>query len=412
MAETIYDILVIGGGPGGYVAAIRAAQLGFKTAVVEREHLGGICLNWGCIPTKALLRSAEVYHLAKEGERFGVSPGALSADVRAHRRAFARGGHAAQRRRRLPAQEEQDRRHLGRGDDRRKGRGRVGAPTKPPMLPQLPSPKTTLGHGVYQAKHIIVATGARPRVLPGLEPDGKLIWTYFEAMKPSAFRNRCSSSAPAPSASNSPPSIGRSASRSLSSKLLPHILPSRRRRDRGSRASIIQEAGDRHPRRDDGDERREEGRQPRRHAETRRRRDGDARSRARSVGDRRRRQCRKSRPGGARRRDSSGASSRSTASAAPMSKAFTRSAMSPAARCSRIRPSMRASSASRRSPDWTRTRSTNRACRAAPIVTRRSRQRRLDRGEGEGAGDRRQDRPLPLSRQWQGDRARRTRRAW
>ena len=81
MADNTYDLIVIGGGPGGYVAAIRAAQLGLKTAVVEREHLGGVCLNWGCIPTKALLRSAEVYRLAREGEQFGVSPSALSADV-------------------------------------------------------------------------------------------------------------------------------------------------------------------------------------------------------------------------------------------------------------------------------------------------------------------------------------------
>ena len=112
MADT-YDLIVIGGGPGGYVAAIRAAQLGLKTAVVEREHLGGICLNWGCIPTKALLRSAEVYRLAKRGRavrRFARRP---ERRRRAHRRAFARGGDAAQWRRGVSAQEEQDRRDLG-----------------------------------------------------------------------------------------------------------------------------------------------------------------------------------------------------------------------------------------------------------------------------------------------------------
>jgi len=186
MADT-YDLIVIGGGPGGYVAAIRAAQLGLKTAVVEREHLGGICLNWGCIPTKALLRSAEVYRLASEGERFGVSPGALSADVArivAHSREAAtrlNGGVAfLLRKNKIDV-------IWGEATLAGKGEVRVAAPTKPPMLPQSPSPKTRLDHGVYQAKHIIVATGARPRLLPGLEPDGRLIWTYFEAMKPERF---------------------------------------------------------------------------------------------------------------------------------------------------------------------------------------------------------------------------------
>ncbi|MFO1102877.1 MAG: dihydrolipoyl dehydrogenase [Methylocystis sp.] len=182
-----YDLIVIGGGPGGYVAAIRAAQLGLKTAVAEREHLGGICLNWGCIPTKALLRSAEVYRLAKEGERFVVSQGALSADasrIVAHsREAAARlnGGVAF-----LLKKNKIDV-IWGEATIAAKGEVRVGAPTKAPMLPQLPAPKSTLGDGLYKAKHVIIATGARPRVLPGLETDGKLIWTYFEAMKPEAF---------------------------------------------------------------------------------------------------------------------------------------------------------------------------------------------------------------------------------
>lgn len=186
MADT-YDLIVIGGGPGGYVAAIRAAQLGMKTAVVEREHLGGICLNWGCIPTKALLRSAEVYRLAREGARFGVSEGALNADVArivAHsREAAARlnGGVAF-----LLKKNKIDI-IWGEATIAAKGEVQVGAPTKAPTPPQLPAPNATLGHGVYRARHIIVATGARPRVLPGLEPDGRLVWTYFEAMKPERF---------------------------------------------------------------------------------------------------------------------------------------------------------------------------------------------------------------------------------
>ena len=119
-----YDVIIIGGGPGGYVAAIRAAQLGFKTAIVEREHLGGICLNWGCIPTKALLRSAEIYHYCDP--RQGLRPDARGHDrlrPRRRRQALARRVGAAQRRRRLPAEEEQGRRHLGRGDDHEAGRG-------------------------------------------------------------------------------------------------------------------------------------------------------------------------------------------------------------------------------------------------------------------------------------------------
>ncbi|GLI92195.1 dihydrolipoyl dehydrogenase [Methylocystis echinoides] len=182
-----YDVLIIGGGPGGYVAAIRAAQLGLKTAVVEREHLGGICLNWGCIPTKALLRSAEVYRLAKEGAQFGVTGGAPGFDAA---RIVARSREAAAR---LNAGVgfllKKNKIDVIWGEAKLSGKGEVtvAAPTKPPVTPQLPAPKTTLGAGVYQAKHIIVATGARPRVLPGLEPDGRLVWTYFEALKPERF---------------------------------------------------------------------------------------------------------------------------------------------------------------------------------------------------------------------------------
>ena len=114
MAETRFDVIIIGSGPGGYVTAIRAAQLGFKTAIIEREYLGGICLNWGCIPTKALLRSAEIFRYMQHAKSFG-----LSAEKVAYRRhgggqALARGSEAPQRRRRLPDAQEQSRRDLGR----------------------------------------------------------------------------------------------------------------------------------------------------------------------------------------------------------------------------------------------------------------------------------------------------------
>jgi dihydrolipoamide dehydrogenase len=183
-----YDIIVIGSGPGGYVAAIRAAQLGFKTAIVEREHLGGICLNWGCIPTKALLRSAEILHYVQHAKDYGLLlEGKIGPDAAA----------VVQRSRGVSK-----RLNDGVGFLMKKnkidviwgeavidapGKITVGATKKPPMQPAHPVPKGTLGTGNYEAKHIIIATGARPRVLPGIEPDGKLIWTYFEAMVPPAI---------------------------------------------------------------------------------------------------------------------------------------------------------------------------------------------------------------------------------
>ncbi|SKA33821.1 dihydrolipoyl dehydrogenase [Consotaella salsifontis] len=191
MADT-YDILVIGGGPGGYVAAIRAAQLGFKTAVVEREHLGGICLNWGCIPTKALLRSAEIFHYAENAQNYGLVIDKPKADV----------GDVVKRSRGVSAQLNGGVAYLmkknkidviwGEAKITKAGKGGpvevlVGKPSKPAVQPQNPVPKGVLGEGSYKAKHVIVATGARPRVLPGIEPDGDRIWTYFEAMKPSAM---------------------------------------------------------------------------------------------------------------------------------------------------------------------------------------------------------------------------------
>ena len=118
-----YDVIVIGSGPGGYVTAIRAAQLGLKTAVVEKSYLGGICLNWGCIPTKALLRSAEIFHYMEHAKDFGLSAKDVSFDGTRDRQALARRRRAAFQRRRLPAQEEQDRRDLGHGDHRRARQG-------------------------------------------------------------------------------------------------------------------------------------------------------------------------------------------------------------------------------------------------------------------------------------------------
>ena len=196
MSDTTFDIIVIGSGPGGYVTAIRAAQLGFKTAIVEREHLGGICLNWGCIPTKALLRSAEAYHIATHARDYGlILHGTITPDPAA----------VVKRSRGVSAQlnggvgfllkknkvsviwgEAQIDKGPAAGEQSM-GTITVRVPTKAAMQPQTPPPKGTLGAGTYQAKHIILATGARPRVIPGLEPDGKLVWTYFEAMVPPAI---------------------------------------------------------------------------------------------------------------------------------------------------------------------------------------------------------------------------------
>jgi len=183
-----YDILIIGGGPGGYVAAIRAAQLGFKTAVVEREHLGGICLNWGCIPTKALLRTSEIFHYAEHAKDYGLKlegkitydPAAVVKRSRAVSGQLNGGVGFLMKKNKIDV-------IWGEATITKPGEVSVGKPKKQPMQPQHPAPKGTLGEGTYQAKHIIIATGARPRVLPGIEPDGKLIWTYFEAMVPPEF---------------------------------------------------------------------------------------------------------------------------------------------------------------------------------------------------------------------------------
>ncbi|MEW5425008.1 dihydrolipoyl dehydrogenase [Amorphus sp. 3PC139-8] len=179
-----YDVIVIGSGPGGYVTAIRASQLGLKTAIVEREHLGGICLNWGCIPTKALLRSSEVYGHMVHAKEFGLSADKVSADIAA----------VVKRSRGVSVQLSQGVGFLmkknkvdviwGEAKIAKPGEVVVSDTKKTPMEPQPPKPKGTLAAGTYKAKHIVVATGARPRVIPGMEPDGEKIWTYFEAMVP------------------------------------------------------------------------------------------------------------------------------------------------------------------------------------------------------------------------------------
>jgi dihydrolipoamide dehydrogenase len=173
MAEPSFDLIVVGGGPGGYVAAIRAAQLGMKTAVVEREHLGGICLNWGCIPTKALLRTADAYHLIGEAEEFGLKVKGVEIDFKK----------VIERSRKVAARLSAGVAHLLKknkvtvvdGHGRLAGAGKIRVEKNGKAVADL------------TAKHIILATGARARTLADLEPDGELIWTYKEAMTPKAM---------------------------------------------------------------------------------------------------------------------------------------------------------------------------------------------------------------------------------
>ncbi len=199
MSDTSFDIIVVGAGPGGYVTAIRAAQLGFKTAIVEREHLGGICLNWGCIPTKALLRSAEILHYAQHAKDYGlVLNGTITADPAAvvqrsrgvSKRLNDGVGFLLKKNKVSVIWGEAVIEKAPAGGGAGSGVVTVKATSKPAVQPQNPPPKGTPGAGTYQAKHIIIATGARPRVLPGLEADGRLVWTYFEAMVPPAMPKR------------------------------------------------------------------------------------------------------------------------------------------------------------------------------------------------------------------------------
>ena len=168
MAQT-FDMIVIGAGPGGYVAAIRGAQLGLKVAIVEREHLGGICLNWGCIPTKALLRSAEVFHLMHRAKEFGLKADGIGYDLDA---VVARSRGVAKQ---LSG---------GIGHLMKKNKVTVfmGAATLPAK--GVVSVKTDKGSEELTAKSIVLATGARARELPGLEADGDLVWAYKHALQP------------------------------------------------------------------------------------------------------------------------------------------------------------------------------------------------------------------------------------
>jgi dihydrolipoamide dehydrogenase len=172
MADNNFDVIVVGGGPGGYVCTIRAAQLGLKTAVVERDRMGGICLNWGCIPTKALLRSSEIWHLLHRLNEFGMSADNFKFDIE---KIVAR----------------------SRGVSKQLSDG-VGFLMKKHKVTVIAGEAKLAGKGKlsvtkdgkaadYTAKNIVLATGARARTMPGLEPDGKLIWTYREAMVPTEF---------------------------------------------------------------------------------------------------------------------------------------------------------------------------------------------------------------------------------
>src|SRR5215470_4061248 len=173
MADSNFDIIVVGGGPGGYVAAIRAAQLGMKTAVVECDHMGGICLNWGCIPTKALLRTSEVYNLMKHAESFGLSVKDVAYDAKK----------VVERSRKVANQLSNGVKGL-----MRKNKITVfdGA-AKLAGAGKLAVAMNDKSNATLTYKNVILATGARARQLPGLESDGKLVWTYKEAMVPPDF---------------------------------------------------------------------------------------------------------------------------------------------------------------------------------------------------------------------------------
>ncbi len=167
MATQTFDVIVIGAGPGGYVAAIRGAQLGLKVAIIEREHLGGICLNWGCIPTKAMLRSAEVFHLMHRAKEFGLSATGISYDLDA----------VVARSRGVAKQLSGGIGHLMKKNKITVFMGAATLPAKGKV-----SVKTNKGTEDLTAKSIILATGARARELPGLEADGDLVWTYKHAL--------------------------------------------------------------------------------------------------------------------------------------------------------------------------------------------------------------------------------------
>jgi dihydrolipoamide dehydrogenase len=173
MPETSFDLIVVGGGPGGYVAAIRAAQLGMKTALVEREHLGGICLNWGCIPTKTLLRAAEIAHLLNHLDQYGFSAKDIRYDagkVVARSRAVAK-----QLSNGVAYLLKKNKVEVFDGHGRLAGDGRLAVEKGGRRVADLSAP------------HIVLATGARARSLPNIEPDGERVWTYKAAMVPSVI---------------------------------------------------------------------------------------------------------------------------------------------------------------------------------------------------------------------------------
>ena len=169
MAAKSFDMIVIGAGPGGYVAAIRGAQLGLNVAIVEREHMGGICLNWGCIPTKALLRSSEVFHLMERAKDFGLKAENIGYDL----------GAVVARSRAVSKQLNQGIGHLMKKNKVTTFMGEATLPAKGKVLV-----KTDKGTETLTAKNIVLATGARARELPGLEADGDLVWTYKTALTP------------------------------------------------------------------------------------------------------------------------------------------------------------------------------------------------------------------------------------
>ena len=177
MTDTSFDVIVVGGGPGGYVAAIRAAQLKLKTAVVEREHLGGICLNWGCIPTKALLRSSEIGQLPQHAAQFGFTVQNPSFDL----------AKIVKRSRQVAGQLSAGVKGLMKKHKIAVFDGHGALDGVAAGARKVKVTKDGKAVADITAKHVILATGARARSLPGLEPDGKLVWTYKEAMVPEAM---------------------------------------------------------------------------------------------------------------------------------------------------------------------------------------------------------------------------------
>lgn len=175
MSDNTFDVIVVGAGPGGYVAAIRASQLGLRTALVEKAHLGGICLNWGCIPTKALLRSADVLRLIRNAKGFGIDVGQAKPDLEAIVKRSR--DVAAQLQRGVSGLMKKHRVQVFNGHGRLNG-------------PQRLSVTSEQGEQQLSAAHIILATGARARVLPGMEPDGQHFWTYREALVPKSIPKR------------------------------------------------------------------------------------------------------------------------------------------------------------------------------------------------------------------------------